>query len=92
MVLPLYNYYLHEATLNGQPLNIQTGTDGRMNIVIPGNIIEGEVSVVYKGRIVYKVCDWISFFSIIGIIFFVVIKRYPKQRMTKLVFIPKKVE
>ena len=92
LVLPLYNYYLHEATLNGQPLNIQTGTEGRMNIVIPGNVIEGEVSVVYKGRIVYKVCDWISFFSIIGIIFFVVIKRYPKQRMTKFVFIPKKIE
>lgn len=66
--LPLYNYYLHEVMLNGQRLETAAGADGRISIVLPEGVSEGMISAEYVGRILYKVCDWISVLGTAGVI------------------------
>lgn len=75
LYLPLYNYYLHSAELNGQNIDIQTGINGRIAVTIPEGIDEGNLIVKYAGRTLYKLGDLISLVGAVGIVGYFIIKR-----------------
>lgn len=65
MRMPLYNYELHKAYMNGKELPTQTGDYGMITIDIPKGVSKGNVLVVYAGRKLYRMGDIISLAAIL---------------------------
>lgn len=80
MRMPLYNYSLHKAYLDGKEIAIGTGSYGMIAIDIPKEISSGDIEVVYAGRKLYKLADVCSLIAILGLAGYLCTRKISSRR------------
>lgn len=60
LIMPLYDYGLHKAYINGEETNIQTSDNFQVSLTIPQDVKSGHVEVAYTERKLYKLGNVIS--------------------------------
>ncbi|MCI6465963.1 MAG: hypothetical protein MSA90_10910 [Faecalicatena sp.] len=82
--MPLYNYEMHRAYINGEEVKTETGKYGLMNLTVPKGVSAGDVEVVYVGRKLYQAADLASLgCAVILGIYVVLRKRRPQIPMKR---------
>lgn len=83
--IPLYNYELHRAYINGQEIKTDTGEYGLLNLKVPAETAKGDVEVIYAGRKLYKAADIFSLMSAIIIaLYYIVLRRKDRASLVNL--------
>ena len=85
--IPLYNYELHRAYINGEEVKTETGKYGLLNLTVPKGVSAGQVKVVYVDRKLYKAADLLSFVSAVMMAVYVAVRRkkLPKPMKRRIV-------
>lgn len=84
--LPLYNYELHKAYINGEEVKTQTGKYGLLNLTVPKDVTAGDVEVFYVGRKLYRAADLASLASAVILVVYMVLRRkLPKPMKRRLI-------
>lgn len=79
--IPLYNYGLHKAYLDGEEIEIQPGAYGMIAVEVPAGVSQGNIEVRYVGRKLYRAADICSFFAILCVVVYAVQR---KRKLLKL--------
>ena len=84
--LPLYNYELHKAYINGEEVKTQTGKYGLLNLTVPEDVTAGDVEVFYVGRKLYRAADLASLASAVILVVYMVLRRkLPRPMKRRLI-------
>ena len=81
--LPLYNYELHKAYINGEEVKTQTGKYGLLNLTVPEDVTAGDVEVFYVGRKLYRAADLASLASAVILVVYMVLRRKLPRHMKR---------
>lgn len=76
--LPIYNYEMHTAVVNGEQADITTGDYGMIQLAIPEAAAEADVQVYYSGKSIYPVGDVISLVTLLGMSGYAVFRLHKK--------------